>query len=65
MMMVRGLEHLIYDERLRKLGLFNLEKKKAVGRLYSGLPEPKEGYRNNGGTLFREHSDGMRSNGFK
>ena len=62
--MIRELEHLPYEDRLRELGLFSLEK--ALGRPYSGLPVLKGGYRKDGeGPLIRECSDRMRGNGFK
>ncbi|GAB0181563.1 mitochondrial enolase superfamily member 1 [Grus japonensis] len=62
--MIRGLEHLSYEDRLRELGLFSLEK--APGRPNCSLPVPAGAYRKAGEGLFiRECSDRTRGNGFK
>ena len=62
--MIRGLEHLPCEDRLRELGLFSLEK--ALGRPYSSLPVPEGAYRKAGERLLiRADSDRMRGNGFK
>jgi len=36
--MIRGREHLSYEERLRELGLFQPGEEKAAGRPYCSLP---------------------------
>ena len=62
--MIRGLEHLPCEDRLRELGLFSLEK--ALKRHYSGLPVPEGSLHESwGGTFIRTGSDRMRGNGFK
>ncbi|GAB0188264.1 hypothetical protein GRJ2_001291700 [Grus japonensis] len=60
----KGLEHLSYEDRLRDLGLFSLEK--APGRPYSSLSVPEGAYKKSGEGLFtKTWSDGTRGNGLK
>ena len=62
--MIRELEHLSYEERLRELSLFNLEK--VLGRPHCSLPYLKEAYKQEGGWLFtRVDSDRTSGNSFK
>ena len=61
---IRGLEYLSYEDRLRELGLFSLEK--ALGSPYSSLPVPEGAYRKDGEGLFtRVCSDRTRGKGCK
>jgi len=64
MKVIRGLEYLSYEDRLRELGLFSLEK--ALGSPYSSLPVPEGAYRKDGEGLFtRVCSDRTRGKGCK
>ncbi|KAK4810521.1 hypothetical protein QYF61_004484 [Mycteria americana] len=64
--MIRGLEHLLYEGRLRKLELFSLEKRRLREDLIVAFQYLKGAYRKDGEGLFiRECSDRMRGNGFK
>ena len=64
--MVRGLEHLPYENRLGELGLFSLGKRKLWGNLIVAFQYLKRAYRKDGvGTFIRICSDRTRGNGFK
>ena len=59
--MIRGLEHLSYEERLRDLGLFCLEKRRLWGDLIVAFQHLKGTYKQEGQRLFtRVDSDRTR-----
>jgi len=64
--MIRGLEHLPYENRLRELGLLILEKRRLWGELRADFQWLKWAYKKGGEGLFiRECSDRTKGNDFK
>jgi len=64
--MIRGLEHLCYEERLRELGLFCLEKRRLQGDLIAAFQYLKGSYKKDGDKLFSKACcNSTRGDGFK
>ncbi|GAB0178024.1 triadin [Grus japonensis] len=64
--MMRGLEHLSYEDELRELGLFSLEKRRLQGDLIAVFQYLKGAYKKDGERLFtRAFNNRTRGNGFK
>ena len=61
--MIRGLEHLFYEERLRELGMFSLEKRRPQGDLIVAFEYLKGAYKQEGERLFTRLDRGDKDKG--
>ena len=64
--MIHGMEHLSYEDRVRYLKLFSVERRKIRGDLRVSLQHVQGGCKKEGDRLFRRVCfDRRRGNGFK
>jgi len=64
--MIKGLEHLLYEDRLRELGLFSLEKRRLWSDLTAAFQYLKGAYKQEGSQLSEEVDNSRtRGNGLK
>ena len=64
--MIHRMEHLYYEDRLKELGMFSLEKRRLQGDLIAAFQYLKGSYRKQGDRLFsRVCGDRTMGNGFR
>ena len=65
MKIIKGLQHLPYEDRLRELGLFSLDKRRLRGDLIAAFQYLKGAYKQEGNQLFTGvESDRKRGDSF-